>query len=71
MGVLNIAVSYGIVYWTETVLPSGVTSVLWAVFPLMMAISGHWLLQNERLRPAHWLGSQEPLRTIFGHEETY
>ena len=23
------------------------------------------------LRPAHWLGSQEPLRTIFGHEEDY
>ena len=23
------------------------------------------------LRPAHWLGSQEPLRTIFGHEENY
>ena len=21
------------------------------------------------MRPAHWLGSHEPLRTIFGHEE--
>ena len=21
------------------------------------------------LRPAHWLGSREPLKTIFGHEE--
>lgn len=21
------------------------------------------------LRPAHWLGSQEPLKTIFGHED--
>jgi hypothetical protein len=21
------------------------------------------------LRPAHWLGSHEPLKTIFGHED--
>ena len=21
-------------------------------------------------RPAHWLGSKEPLRTLFGHEES-
>jgi hypothetical protein len=21
------------------------------------------------LRPAHWLGTQEPLKTIFGHED--
>lgn len=56
MGLLNVAIVYGIVYSTETVLPSGVTSVLWAVFPLMMAVSSHCFLQGERLRPAHWLG---------------
>lgn len=56
MGVLNVATAYGIVYWTETRLPSGVTSVLWAVFPLLMAVSGHWFLQDERTRPGHWLG---------------
>lgn len=22
------------------------------------------------LRPAHWIGSQEPMRTIFGHDDT-
>ncbi len=21
------------------------------------------------LRPAHWIGSQEPLRTVFGHDD--
>ena len=40
VGCLNFGVSYGIVYTTETVLPSGLVSVLWAVFPLMMAASG-------------------------------
>jgi len=23
------------------------------------------------MRPAHWLGSREPFRTIFGHESRY
>jgi len=23
------------------------------------------------MRPAHWLGSREPFRTIFGHKERY
>jgi drug/metabolite transporter (DMT)-like permease len=56
MGCLNIATTYGLVYCTETVLPSGVTSVLWAVFPLLMAVSSHWFLLGEKLRPGHWLG---------------
>ncbi|MBK8980128.1 MAG: EamA family transporter [Planctomycetes bacterium] len=55
VGTLNFAASYAIVYTTETVLPSGLTSVLWAVFPLMMAVAGHAVL-GEIMRPAQWLG---------------
>lgn len=55
VGTLNFALSYAIVYTTETVLPSGLVSVLWAVFPLMMAVSGHTVL-GERLRPRQWGG---------------
>jgi len=29
------------------------------------------LIDFVLLRPAHWIGSHEPLRTIFGHEEEY
>lgn len=56
MGILNFAVSYGIVYWSETILPSGIVSVLWSVFPLMMAVSGHFTLPGERLLPKQWGG---------------
>lgn len=56
LGVLNFGVSYAIVYWTETKIPSGVTSVLWAVFPMMMAASSSWFLSGERLRPRQWVG---------------
>lgn len=48
VGTLNFAVSYAIVYLTETVLPSGLVAVLWAVFPLMAAVPGHFVL-GERL----------------------
>nr|AYM53862.1 transmembrane protein [Kofleria flava] len=56
MGLLNFGISYGIVYWSETILPSGLVSVLWAVFPMMMAVCGHLFVPGERLRPRQWLG---------------
>lgn len=55
LGVLNFAVSYAVVYQSENVLDSGLTSVLWAVYPLLMATAGHWFL-GERLRPLQALG---------------
>lgn len=56
MGVCNFAVSYGLVYWSEQYLPSGLVSVLWSVFPMMMAVSGHLWLPGERLQPRQWAG---------------
>ncbi|MCA8957932.1 MAG: EamA family transporter [Planctomycetes bacterium] len=56
VGVLNFAVSYGVVYWVEQFLPSGLVAVLWGVFPLLMAASGHLFLPGERLRGLQWLG---------------
>lgn len=49
LGTLNFAGSYGIVYWSETRLPSGLVSVLWAVFPMLQATLGHFWLPGERL----------------------
>lgn len=56
MGLLNFGLSYGVVYWGEQVLPSGLSSVLWATFPLLVALLGHFTLPDERLRAAQWLG---------------
>jgi drug/metabolite transporter (DMT)-like permease len=56
MGLLNFGLSYGILYWTETLLPSGLVSALWAVFPMMMAVCAHWLLPGERLGLRQWSG---------------
>ena len=51
----NFAGTYGILYVAETVVPSGIAAVLWAIFPLLMAGSS-MLFLNERLRPVQWLG---------------
>lgn len=56
LGAGNFALSYGLVYLTETHLPSGLVSVLWGVFPLMMAGIGHVYLPGERLRRRQGLG---------------
>jgi len=56
VGVCNFAVSYGIVYRTETILPSGLVSLLWGIFPMLVALAGHCFLPGERLRPVQWLG---------------
>jgi drug/metabolite transporter (DMT)-like permease len=56
LGVTNFAVSYGIVYRTETILPSGLVSLLWGVFPMLTALGAHWYLPGERLKGRQWLG---------------
>jgi drug/metabolite transporter (DMT)-like permease len=48
--------NYALVYWAETVLPSGLVSVLWSAFPLMLALLGHFVTRSERLVARRWLG---------------
>lgn len=56
LGSLNFALSYGIVYRTEAHLPSGLTAVLWGVYPMMMAAIAHAWLPGERLRARQMWG---------------
>jgi len=55
-GVLTLAIPYGVIYQVETVLPSGLVSVLWSVYPLVLACCAHVSLPEERLGPRQWLG---------------
>ncbi|MGC6487234.1 MAG: DMT family transporter [Planctomycetota bacterium] len=54
-GLSNFGAGYGVLYLAETVVPSGIAAVLWAIFPLLMAASATCFL-GERLRLAQWLG---------------
>jgi drug/metabolite transporter (DMT)-like permease len=54
-GLLAFAVSYGVVYWSEQWVPSGLAAVLFATYPLFVAIVAHFMLPSESLtRPEAW-----------------
>jgi drug/metabolite transporter (DMT)-like permease len=47
--VLTFGVSYGVVYWAEQWVPSGLVSVLFATFPLFVVLYARVLLPDERI----------------------
>ena len=50
LGLLPFAFCYGLVYWGEQYIPSGLTAVLFGVMPLYTAILAALLLHDEPLR---------------------
>jgi drug/metabolite transporter (DMT)-like permease len=52
--VLTIAVPYGLVYWGEQWVPSGLASVVFATFTLFVAILAHFFLEGDRMS---WRGA--------------
>ena len=56
MAIGNFAISYGLVYWAEEVLPSSLAAILWGVFPLITALVGHVYLPASRIVGLQWLG---------------
>ncbi|MCB0978165.1 MAG: EamA family transporter [Acidimicrobiales bacterium] len=48
-GLFTFVVSYGVVYWSEQWVPSGLGSVLFATFPLFVALLAHLFLPGERI----------------------
>jgi drug/metabolite transporter (DMT)-like permease len=55
-GLLQFFLSYAIVYHASPVLPSGLTAVLWAVYPLLLGVVSLLMLPGERLAPRQWFG---------------
>jgi drug/metabolite transporter (DMT)-like permease len=55
-GLCSFGVSYSLVYWAEQWVPSGLAAVLFATFPLFVALLAHWALPGERLRPQAGVG---------------
>lgn len=56
MAMGNFAISYGIVYWSEETLPSGLAAVLWGIYPIMTAVVGHFYLPESRIVGVQWVG---------------
>lgn len=52
----NFLGAYGVVYWAEQYIPSGLAAVLFATFPLFVALLAHFFLPGERLTAAGAVG---------------
>ncbi|MGH9360769.1 MAG: DMT family transporter [Thermoanaerobaculia bacterium] len=48
--------SYGIVYWAEQWVPSGLAAVIFSIFPLLVAVMAHFVVPGERLTLPRALG---------------
>ncbi|MFM8392385.1 MAG: DMT family transporter [Acidobacteriota bacterium] len=48
-GIISITINYGLVFWGETRIPSGLAAVLQATIPVFGIVIAHYLLPTERL----------------------
>ena len=55
-GTCQFALNFGLVYVGETVIPSGLVAVLWAVFPIFVALGGHFVWKSERISSSRGVG---------------
>jgi drug/metabolite transporter (DMT)-like permease len=53
---LTFCASYGIVFWAEQWVPSGLAAVLFATFPLLVTVMAHFALPDERMTVAVMVG---------------
>ncbi len=49
IGVLMFAADYGLIYWAEQFLDSGLTAVLFAVLPLVTIVFAHFYIPGDRI----------------------
>jgi drug/metabolite transporter (DMT)-like permease len=56
-GVLTFTIGYGLVFWGENHISSGLTAILYTTSPLFAAVMAHWTLSNERLTWAKIIGA--------------
>ena len=59
-GLFSFCISYGVVYWAEQWIPSGLAAVLFSTFPFFVAALAHFWLPGERF--TLWAG----IGTILG-----
>lgn len=49
-------VPYGVIYWAEQIVPTGLSAILFSTFPLWISIVGRRVLPGERPHAAQWVG---------------
>jgi drug/metabolite transporter (DMT)-like permease len=78
VGLVLFGLDYGLIYWGEQYLPSGLTSILFATMPLFVAFFAAIIIPSERMTLQHGMGIllgltglfvifEDDLRGGFGH----
>jgi drug/metabolite transporter (DMT)-like permease len=57
VGAILFAADYGLIYWAEQRLDSGLTAIIFAVLPVMTSVAAHFYLDTERLTTQKLLGT--------------
>ena len=56
MGLLNNAIPFGLIFWGQTHIPSGLAAILNATTPLFTVLVAHWATVDEKLTFARLAG---------------
>jgi len=56
MGLLNNLLPFSLLFWAQTMIPSGLASILNATTPLFSIVVAHFLLTDERMAPNKAIG---------------
>ena len=49
MGIFSFVLPYGLIYWAEQFVPSGLTAILYAVYPFSIAIFSFFMMPSEKI----------------------
>jgi drug/metabolite transporter (DMT)-like permease len=56
MGLLNNVLPFGLLFWGQTQIASGLAAILNAATPIFTAVAAHWLTHDEGLTPRRAIG---------------
>lgn len=56
VGIAMFAIDYGLIYWGEQFLTSGLTAILFATMPLFVGVGSVLVIPSERMTPMHAVG---------------
>jgi drug/metabolite transporter (DMT)-like permease len=57
LGLTSFSVPYALVYWGQQYIPSALSSILFATYPLFVALLSHLLLAGEEMNAPKWMGT--------------
>ena len=57
MGIFTFLIPYGLIYWAEQVVPSGLAAVLYAVYPFFVVLFSYFLIPEEKIGFGKIIGS--------------